>query len=207
MVSLDVEIYPNMPRNWSKAVHKGNGPVPQQEEFGSDQFTLAEVCQADVPSDTKIHKRIEDAVAVQAKHMDSCSANQVDPDPMCLTSFRDNSTEPPALACSRDVFLVDNGAAVSKLCLSPLEMRTPTAAGVLLPTGTSSVMRRTAFDQPPLWFCSTDEINLRTPNQYVMNYNRFWKMKALQINRSMQTLMFNPGGFKGRRRACPLLET
>ena len=32
-----------MPRNWSKAVHEGNGPVPQQEEFGSDQPTLADV--------------------------------------------------------------------------------------------------------------------------------------------------------------------
>ena len=32
-----------MPRKWSKAVHKGNGPVPQQEEFESDQPTLADV--------------------------------------------------------------------------------------------------------------------------------------------------------------------
>ena len=40
---LDVEVYPNIPRNWSKAVPKGNGPVPQQEEFGPDQPTLADV--------------------------------------------------------------------------------------------------------------------------------------------------------------------
>ena len=32
-----------MSRNWSKAVHEGNGPVPQQEKFGSDQPTLADV--------------------------------------------------------------------------------------------------------------------------------------------------------------------
>ena len=32
-----------MPQNWSKTVHGGNGPVPQQEEFGSDQPTLADV--------------------------------------------------------------------------------------------------------------------------------------------------------------------
>ena len=31
-----------MPRNWSKAVPEGNGPVPQQEEFGPDQPTLAD---------------------------------------------------------------------------------------------------------------------------------------------------------------------
>ena len=30
-----------MPRNWSEAVPEGNGPVPRQEEFGSDQPTLA----------------------------------------------------------------------------------------------------------------------------------------------------------------------
>ena len=30
-----------MPRNWSKAVPEGNGPVPQQVEFGPDQPTLA----------------------------------------------------------------------------------------------------------------------------------------------------------------------
>ena len=34
-----------MPRNWSKAVPEGNDSVPQQEEFGSDKPTLADVCQ------------------------------------------------------------------------------------------------------------------------------------------------------------------
>ena len=43
IVVLDFEVYPNMPRNWSKAVPEGNGPVLQQEEFGSDQPTLADV--------------------------------------------------------------------------------------------------------------------------------------------------------------------
>ena len=32
-----------MPRNWSKAVPEGNGPVPQREEFRPDQPTLADV--------------------------------------------------------------------------------------------------------------------------------------------------------------------
>ena len=32
-----------MPRKESGAVPEGNGPVPQQEEFGSGEPTLAEV--------------------------------------------------------------------------------------------------------------------------------------------------------------------
>ena len=32
-----------MQRNWSKAVPEGNGPVPQQEEFGPGQPTLTDV--------------------------------------------------------------------------------------------------------------------------------------------------------------------
>ena len=34
-----------MPRNWSKVVPEGSGPVPQQEEFGSDQPTMADMHQ------------------------------------------------------------------------------------------------------------------------------------------------------------------
>ena len=41
LVFLDVEVYSNMPR--SKAAPEGNGPVHQQEEFGPDQPTLADV--------------------------------------------------------------------------------------------------------------------------------------------------------------------
>ena len=32
-----------MSRNWSEDVPENNDPVPQQEEFGSDQPTLADV--------------------------------------------------------------------------------------------------------------------------------------------------------------------
>ena len=32
-----------MPRNWSKAVPEGNGPVPQHDEFGPDQLTLTDM--------------------------------------------------------------------------------------------------------------------------------------------------------------------
>ena len=82
--------------------------------------------------------------------------NQVDPDPMCLASFGDDSTGPPTLPCLRDDTLVDNGAAALKSCFSPLEMRTPTAAGVLLPVDTASAATRTTFDQPPLRLVLSD---------------------------------------------------
>ena len=36
---LDVEVYPNIPRDWSNAVLEGNDLVHQQEEFESDQPT------------------------------------------------------------------------------------------------------------------------------------------------------------------------
>ena len=39
-----------------------------------------------------------------------------------------------------------------------------------------------------------------------MDYSSFWKMKVLQT-KLMQTLMFDPGGFKVRLRACPFLKT
>ena len=68
--------------------------------------------EADVPADTKTRGRTGGAaIAVQAMHGDSFSANRVDPDPETFTSFGDDSTGPPALPCSRDDALVGNGAA------------------------------------------------------------------------------------------------
>ena len=59
--------------------------------------------EADVLSDTRTCERTEGAAAaVQEKYGDSCSANQVDPDPTCPTSFGYYSTGPPAFLCSRD---------------------------------------------------------------------------------------------------------
>ena len=116
--------------------------------------------EADVKPDTKTRKRTEDAAADRAKHGDSSSAKKADPDPMCLTSFGDDCTEPPALPY-RDDAIVDKGAAAPKPCLSPVEMRTLTAAGGLLPAGTASTATRTIFHQPPLWFCPTEEMNPR----------------------------------------------
>ena len=190
-----------MSRNWSKAVPKGNGPAPQQEEFMRDKPKLADVhrlfeeildsqlnpmkshfdqqdgildelmqktretrhrsaslekgawqsglaMEADVTSDKKTRNRTEDVAAERVISGDNCSANQVDPDQMCRTSFGDDSTGPLALPCSRDEALVDNDAATPKPCLSPVDLRTPTAAGGLLPTGTASTVIRTIIPRP-----------------------------------------------------------
>ena len=77
---------------------------------------------ADGQADIKTRERTEGAAtAVQAMHGDSCSANRVDPDPMCSTSFGDDCTGP----CSRQDALAGNGAAAPKSFLPSLEMRIP----------------------------------------------------------------------------------
>ena len=191
-----------MPQNWSKAVPEGNGPAPQQEDFGPDQATLTDVyrsfeenldrqlksieirfdqhdekfdelmkktrateqysasleqdarqprlaMEADSIADKKTRKRTEGAAAAaQVNHGDSCSAKRVQAGPTSSTSFG-MKAESPALP-RRDDVLVDKGAAAPKLCLSPAERRTRTAAGDLLLADIASLATRTTFDQPPL---------------------------------------------------------
>ena len=247
-----------MPRNWSKALPEVNVPVPQQEEFGPDQPTLADVyrffeesfdrqlkirksrfdqqdeklnesmeemratehssasleqdvrqphlaMQADVTADKKTRERTEGAAAaVQAKYGDSCSAKRIQAGPTSSTSFGIKA-EPPALP-RWDHILVDKGATTPKPRFSSAKMRTRTAASGLLPAGTASTATRTPFDQPPLWFCPTEEINLRTSDQYATDYSSLWEVNVSQT-KLMQTMVFDPGGFKGCIRAYPLLGT
>ena len=164
-----------MPRNWSKAVPEGNGPVLHQDEFGPDQTTMADLYriiikrfdksdkqfdeliektretnqrlaglehearqsrlaqEVDVKPDTKTDKRTEDAEEADREISGDSSSAQADSDPMCLTSFGDDSTKPLAPPCCRDNALVDKGAAALKPCLSPVEVRALRAAGGLLP--------------------------------------------------------------------------
>ena len=121
----------------------------------------------DVPADEKTCERTEVAAkAVQAMHGDRFSVNKVQAGPIILTTFSVKA-ELPALPCRDDV-LVENGAAAPKSCLSPLEMRSTTATGDLLPTGEVSTATRITFDQPPLRIYSTEGMNSkRTPIQYV----------------------------------------
>ena len=76
--------------------------------------------EADVQADTKTRERTEGvAKAGQAMHGDSFSANRVNLDPMCSTSFGDDCTGPAALPCSREDALVDRrcGAQIVSLTL------------------------------------------------------------------------------------------
>ena len=172
---------------------------------------------ANGPADTETRERTEGAATVvQAMHGDSCSANRVDPDPMCSTSFGNDCTEPPALPCSREDILVDNGAAAPKSCRPPLEIRT-TAAGGLLPTGETSTATKTTFGYSTLWFCQTEETHperTSTPSTWYDD-SRFRRNKLLAApscwrvieTKSGQNRMFDPGGSQGHFRACPLLRT
>ena len=65
---------------------------------------------------------------------------------------------PPALPCRDDV-VVESGDAAPRSCLPSLEMRSPTAAGGLLPTGEVSTATRTTSNEPLLWFYATEEMN------------------------------------------------
>ena len=118
--------------------------------------------EADVKADKKTCERTEGAAkAVQAMHGDSFSATRVDPDPKSSTSFGDDFTGSRALSCSRDDALVGNGAAALKSCLSPLEMRSPTTTGGLLPADKASTTTRITFYQPRLRFCPIEKTSLR----------------------------------------------
>ena len=112
------------------------------------------------PADTKTRERTEGAAkAVQAMYGDSFSASQVNPGPKTNSTSFGVKAEPPAFPC-RDGVVVKNGAAAPKSCLSPLKIRTTSAAAGLLPTGKTSTA--TKINQPPLRFYSTEETNLWT---------------------------------------------
>ena len=97
--------------------------------------------EADVTADKKTRERTEDAAAaVQAKHGDSCKRVQAGP---TSSTIFGKKAEAPALPCRDDVLIDIKGAAAPKPCLSPVEMRTLTAAGGLLPTGKISTTTMT----------------------------------------------------------------
>ena len=136
---------------------------------------------ADRQANTKTRECTDGAAtAVQAMHGESCSVTQVDPDPMCFTSFGDDCIRPPAPSCLGKNALVANGAAAPKSCLPSLEMHSPTAAGGLLPTGEASIATRTTFNQPPLRLYSTEETNSKKiPTPYVSCDSSFFQMNNL----------------------------
>ena len=110
-------------------------------------------------ANTQTRERTEGtATAVQGMHGDSCNTVQkVQDGPKTSISFG-VMAEPPDLPCREDV-LVENGATSPGSCLPFLEMRSPTAAGGLLPTGKASTATRTTSKKPLLWFHAAEEMN------------------------------------------------
>ena len=144
---------------------------------------------------------------VQAKHGDSCTAQRVQDGPKTSTCFG-VMAEPLDLPCRDDV-LVENGAAAPKSRLPPLEMRSPTAAGGLLPIGEASIVPRTTFSQPPLRLYSTEEMDYKKTSTQDVSYDScFWRNYLLAVlsrrrvieTKSMQNSMFDPGGSRSSPR-------
>ena len=112
-----------------------------------------DVCQprlameADGPANTKTRERTEGiATAVQAMRGDSFSARRVEPGPRTNSTSVGMMAEPPALPCRDDV-LAENGDASPKSCLPFLKMRSPSAAGGLLPTEEASTATEATFNK------------------------------------------------------------
>ena len=108
-------------------------------------------------SDTKTRNRMENVAAERVISSGDNVSAKVDADPMCLVSFGDDSTGPPTLPCSKDDALVNNATVVPKSCLSPVKMRTLTAASGLLPAGKASTATRIIYYQLRVRFCPTEK--------------------------------------------------
>ena len=188
----------------------------QEQDARQPRLTM----EADGPANTKTRERTEDAAtAVQAMQGDSCSATRVGPGPKTTSTCFGMMAEPPDLPFRDDV-LVENGAASPKSCLPSLEMRTITAAGDLLPTGKTSTATKTIFNEPPLWFYSTEEANSKEINLWTSAPPAWYDDSSFRINKLLaapmcrraietkfrQNRTFDPGGPQGRLRACPCLE-
>ena len=88
-------------KKWGEMTEKIRVMIQRVSSLEQDSRQPRPTMVADGQADTKTRERTEGAAtAVQAMHGDSCSANWVDPDPMCSTSFGGDSTGPPALPCS-----------------------------------------------------------------------------------------------------------
>ena len=173
--------------------------------------------EADGQANTKTRERTEGtATAVQAMRGDGFSARRVEPGPNTNSTSFGVKAEPSALPCRDDV-VVESGNAASESCLPSLEMRSPTAAGGLVPTGEASTASETTSNEPLLQFCSTEETDLepnckKTSTPYAsFDSNSFWRLLAAPYCRRVvdtkyrQNRTFDPGGSQGHLRACPFL--
>ena len=176
------------------------------QEHEAQQPRLA--MEADGPANTKTQERTEGAAtAVQAMRGDSFTAEQkVQDGPKTSITFG-MEAESPNLPCRDDV-LVEGGDAAPRSCPPSLEVRSPTAAGGLVPTGEASTATEDNFNQPPLRFCPTEETDpeanyKRTSTPYgSYDSSSFWKLLAAPYCRrvvetkSRQNRTFDPANCK-----------
>ena len=175
---------------------------------------------ADGQASTKIRERTEGAAtAIQAMCGDCFSARRVEPGPRTnLTSFGVKA-DPPALPC-RDDSVVECGAAAFKSCLPSMEMRPSTVAGGLIPTGNASKASETTLNERPLWFCLTEETDLKADNSWASVPSTSYDSSSVFQERNLsatpycrrvvdtksgQNRIFDPGGSRGHLRACLFL--
>ena len=174
--------------------------------------------EADGHANTKTRERTEGpATAVQVMRGDGFSARRAEPGPNTNPTSFGVKAEPPTLPCRDDV-VVESGDAAPRSCPPSLEMRSPVAAGGLLPAGDASTATRTTFNEPLLRFYATEDMNpeedskkekLWTSIPSVWYDSSFWKLLAAPYCRrvvetkSRQNRTFDPGGSQGHLRACP----
>ena len=127
--------------------------------------------EADVKSDAKTRKRMEDIAADRAKHGDSSFA-RVDDGSTCLTSFG-MIAESLLLApekCVGDA-LVNIGGEAPKPHFPPVDVRMLlSAAGGLLVTSPASTALRAIFSPPPRAWTLGDKTKKRTSRT---NFSQF----------------------------------
>ena len=128
--------------------------------------------------------------------------------------------ETPDLPCREDV-LTEDGATKPKSCLPFLKMRSPTAAGGLVPTGEASTATETTSNEPLLRFYATEgmspEDDSKEKNSWTsvpsasFDRSSFWRLLAAPYcyrvveTKSKQNKTFDPGNSRGHLRACPFL--
>ena len=122
---------------------------------------------------------------------------------MCLTSCGNDSTEPSTLPRCMGDAMVDKGAEEQTPCLLPMERRTLTAAGGLLPVGTASTAMRTIFLRP-LFFWSLSEETKKSTTRTTNQLAPLCRWRVIQT-KSRQTRVLDPGGYTGHLRDGPFL--
>ena len=187
-------------------------------EHGARQPRLA--MEADRQASTKTRERTEGAAtAVQAMRGDCFSARRVESGPTTNSTSFGVKAKPPALPC-RDDSVVECGAAAFESCLPSMEIRPSTAAGGLVPTGDASEASETTLNKPPLWFCLTEEADLKSKNSWTSVPSASYDSSSVFQERNLsatpycrrvvdtksgQNRTFDPGSSRGHFRACPFL--